>query len=225
MKRLITVLLLLFVFAKSDCFGQSLLVLPKKYFVKLDPASAIFNEFRMTYDRRLVINRRERVKDRVRLTDGNFLFFSPFVLHKKILGRHASPDTLSERQTGIGIRAGIRHFLFSEKTADGFFVKLGVLYRLRKIKFLGSSPEFTGSTLTHSPGMLGAFGYQYRTSPKKNIVFSIAGGMEYMHQIYAAGFGKQSFHRSWYQLPLLDEFRVYIAAEVGFGFRQKNRHW
>ncbi len=209
----------------SECFAQQRNILHKKYLVKFDPASALVNEFRMTYDRRWEMNQRERVKEKSKVLGGNFFFASPFVMHKKILGRHPSPDTLAERHSGIGIRAGVRHFLFNDFESHGFYLLLGGLYRFRHVKFTGANSESGGNTIIQSPGALAAFGYQINTSPWKEIAIGGSAGIEYQHNFYERGFDKGDFFRNWYQLPILDEFRIFISLEVGFSFRQKNRHW
>ena len=171
--------------------------------LKVDPGSFLTNEFRVWYQRKIF--------------GRNFLFLDPNV------GHWYAPKKL-QRQSWIGFRGGVEKFFLTDYPPAGTFLRLGLAYRFRTISFLGSNLQPLDRIFTHSVGGMAAIGKQWIFSPWKDLTWAVAVGAEYYYNLYGAD-RRAIIAKNWYQLPFVDELRVFLSLEIGFTFREKNRHW
>ena len=183
--------------------SQSQFRLLKNTTLKVDPASFLVNEFRVWYQRKIF--------------GRNFFFLDPNV------GHWYSPKKL-QRQSWVGIRTGVEKFFLTDYAPQGTFLRLGLNYRFRTVSFLGSDLEKLSRVYTHSAGGIVAIGKQWIFSPWKDFTVGGAVGAEYYYNFYGPE-TRAAIAKNWYQMPFVDELRVFLSLEFGFTFRQKNRHW
>ena len=203
MKKIYISVLFATIFSLCRAQPESQFRLLKNSTLKVDPASFLVNEFRVWYQRKLF--------------GKNFFFLDPFA------GHWYSPKKL-QRQSWIGVRTGVEKFFFTDYPPAGTFLRLGLAYRFRTISFLGTDLQPASRIFTQSAGGIAAIGKQWIFSPWKDLTFAAALGAEYYVNFY--GVEKRAIiAKNWYQLPFVDELRIFLSLEVGFTFRQKNRRW
>lgn len=180
--------------------------LAKNWTLKVDPASGLVNEFRAMVEKRWGQSHR-------------FWWFSPFIMRHNAL-------RFEQKQFGVGMRAALRQYMFTRYSPEGFFIHVGAGLRTRRVAFLDAALETGEVTYIQSAGLNAAAGYQWLLSPRdRNIALGFSFGPEYFLNFYSGGHSSGDFPTPWYTVPFLDELRLFLTFEVGFAWRQKNRHW
>lgn len=203
-----SIFIVFFVLLTAPLFGQ----LEKNRSFKFDPLGGAFHEIRVSVENRW--------------RGHNWIYISPYVFHRNYFKNE------NQKHFGPGFRVAFRKYLFTDYSPDGFFLHAHAGYRLTFIRYLSDNLEITDKTMMHSPSLGFNVGHQWLYGPRmKNFAFGVMGGLEYFFNFRKTGFRDRDLPESWFQLPfswkpdILDGFRVYLGFEIGFAFRQRDRHW
>ena len=184
--------------------------LPKDWLLKVDPLSAVFHEFRMAFE--------IKWNDRTKLTDRTYFYIAPSIIRRNSV-------KAMQRHFGGSIRGGARMYFMTDYAPMGLFAQLAGAYQVVGVQTVDENLQISEKYFFHSPGGNVAVGYQWMYGTKMNFVYGFVAGAEFFYRIVKEGHSKDELMRGWYQMPFLPELRIYAGVEIGFGFRQKARHW
>lgn len=217
MKRTILLPLLLVVL-----FGGAKGQFRKQRLFKVDPASGLFKELRVSVEHRIWRD--------------YFIYIAPNGYHHQWRGRandrFGKPD-IPQKYYGIGLRVGARRYFFpQEKSPQGFFVQAMAGWRNLWVHNYSPELQITSKVSYWQMGFGGTVGYQWLYGPKKNFAYGFMGGLEYymLDNIDRRGaIDRANIVQNWYDFPFfgqaLQGLRVYLGIELGFAFLQKHLHW
>lgn len=183
--------------------------LRKTWVFKVDPAGVAMNDFRVAYERHI---------------DGDWFWsVQP--------GYYLRNQPLQKRY-GANVRLGIRKYFFSDYSPHGFFLYLGGGYRYTRVNHHSEVDyEIEDRAQVHAPGGTFSIGHQWLFRPRRDFAFSIQGGPEYFYPFETGDLREDLWNPGIYEpiyragnITALKGLRIYLSIEIGFAYRQKNRH-
>lgn len=190
------ILFTVFILSFEVIFGQGQILLPKSFTVKYDPVASSFGEFRFIMEQRV--------------SNNLFVFVSPAAHSKEY-----SEEKLAIK--GFVGRAGVRQYIGTEFSPQGFFVQVGGVIGAYEINLLEIQDSISKIQVYKFGGQV-AIGAQYLIGLKKNIAIGGFLGVEYKYPYYKQTTEHISIPKNF------KNFTPYIGLELGFAFRQKFLH-
>ncbi|MCS7074421.1 MAG: hypothetical protein NZ108_08140, partial [Bacteroidia bacterium] len=102
---------------------------------------------------------------------------------------------------------------------EGPFAYVGLSYGLITGHYFDENYQLSDRLLIHKPGIGIAGGYQWILGLYKNFAIDVFGGMEYYYVVKNADTSQRNFFKN------INNINVYCGAQIGFAFRQRDRHW